>query len=132
MKSITSLFRPSKKSSPSQTHETRETDQPPGADGSTESTLVPPRAETESNFTLARTKMIDLLHHPGVVSDLLAVAERRTGLNKVSFVGVILARMCLCMCVSLGAGLVRGVVGFMYPAYESVKALHFMDKEKKK
>ena len=76
--------------------------------------------------------MIDLLHHPGVVSDLLAVAERRTGLNRVSLVGVILALMCLCVCFSLGGGLVCGVVGFMYPAYESVKALHFMDKEKEK
>ena len=101
MKSIISLFRSRKKSSPSQTDEANQT---PGADGLTESLktkLVPPRTETESNFTLALTKMINLLYHPGVVSDLLAVAERRTRLNKVSFVGDILARMCLCLCVSL-------------------------------
>ena len=53
-------------------------------------------------------------------------------MNRVSLVGVILALMCLCVCFSLGGGLVCGVVGFMYPAYESVKALHFMDKEKEK
>ena len=77
-------------------------------------------------------KIIDILHQPGVLSDLLTLAEKRTGLDRVTLLGGLLALCVLSLCIGLGAGLVSGVVGFLYPAYQSVKALHLKDEEKEK
>lgn len=77
-------------------------------------------------------KITDILHQPGAVSDLLTLAEKRTGVDRVSLLGGFLALSALCLCVGLGAGLVSGVVGFLYPAYQSVKALHNKDEDMEK
>ena len=72
--------------------------------------------------------LMQYLHSPGLISDLLTIAETKRHLNRVTLLKIGLCFLGLCLFLSVGAGFVSRVVGFLYPAYESVKALHFENK----
>ena len=74
----------------------------------------------------------EYLYSPGPVSDLLAKAEAKTGLDRKLLAGLITTSLVFWLCVGYGAELVCGVIGFLYPAYESTKALHQAGREEEK
>eukprot|EP00092_Neocalanus_flemingeri_P011590 GFUD01012491.1.p1 GENE.GFUD01012491.1~~GFUD01012491.1.p1 ORF type:complete len:231 (-),score=77.61 GFUD01012491.1:171-863(-) len=134
MKSITGLFTRNKspQSLPSQPNEAQGAPGTAGALGGPAVAAVPVAVGNPAPASDYTAKVVALLHSPGIVSDLLAVGERRTGLDRIILVGVILAVSFLSLVIGFGAGLLSRVVGFLYPAYESVKALHFKEKDKEK
>merc|ERR1712106_1035950 len=69
------------------------------------------------------------LYQPGPVSHLLAKAETVTGLDRVLLAGLSTTFLVFWLCLGFGAQLVCGVIGFIYPAYESVKALNESGRE---
>eukprot|EP00092_Neocalanus_flemingeri_P009286 GFUD01009992.1.p1 GENE.GFUD01009992.1~~GFUD01009992.1.p1 ORF type:complete len:196 (-),score=62.39 GFUD01009992.1:153-740(-) len=69
----------------------------------------------------------ELLNKPGPVTDLLAMAEKKTGLDRMILLGLSITFLTFWLCVGYGAQLICGVIGFLYPAYESVKALRNAD-----
>eukprot|EP00092_Neocalanus_flemingeri_P002376 GFUD01002541.1.p1 GENE.GFUD01002541.1~~GFUD01002541.1.p1 ORF type:complete len:190 (+),score=55.48 GFUD01002541.1:187-756(+) len=68
-----------------------------------------------------------LLNKPGPVTDLLAMAEKKTGLDRMILLGLSITFLTFWLCLGYGAQLICGVIGFLYPAFESVKALHNAD-----
>merc|ERR1712128_49012 len=77
-------------------------------------------------------KIKKVLYQPGPVSHLLAKAETVTGLDRVLLAGLSTTAIVFWLCLGYGAELVCGVIGFIYPAYESVKALHQAGRETEK
>merc|ERR1712128_224721 len=76
-----------------------------------------------------KAKVKEVLYQPGPVSHLLAKAETVTGLDRVLLAGLSTTFLVFWLCLGYGAQLVCGVIGFIYPAYESVKALNETGRE---
>merc|ERR1719228_506362 len=76
-----------------------------------------------------RAVVKEQLYKPGPVSSVLAKAEARTGLDRVLLAGLTITAIVFWLCLGYGAELVCGVIGFIYPAYQSVKALHQAGRE---
>ena len=76
-----------------------------------------------------KAKVKEVLYQPGPVSHLLAKAETVTGLDRVLLAGLSTTFLVFWLCLGYGAQLVCGVIGFIYPAYESVKALNEAGRE---
>jgi len=79
-----------------------------------------------------RDKLSEILHRPGPFNDLLGKVEQKTGLDRILVLGAASGLVALNLCVGYAAQLVCGVIGFLYPAYQSVKALNQTDKEVEK
>eukprot|EP00091_Calanus_sinicus_P007938 TRINITY_DN1931_c0_g1_i4.p1 TRINITY_DN1931_c0_g1~~TRINITY_DN1931_c0_g1_i4.p1 ORF type:complete len:205 (+),score=68.47 TRINITY_DN1931_c0_g1_i4:175-789(+) len=76
-----------------------------------------------------KPKIEELLYKPGPLANLLAKAEKKTGLDRLLLCGLGVTFITFWLCLGYGAELVCGVIGFLYPAYESVKALHESGRE---
>eukprot|EP00940_MAST-03C_sp_MAST-3C-sp2_P001512 g1512.t1 len=61
--------------------------------------------------------------------DALNTAQRTTGVSKVVIAGCLLALSSLFLFFGLGANLLCNLVGFVYPAYESFKAIESRNRE---
>merc|ERR1711970_1313765 len=81
---------------------------------------------------VTKASMKDYLYNPGPVTDLLAKAEKKTGMGRMLLLGLSITFLTFWLVLGYGAGLVCGVIGFLYPAYESVKALHDAGHDKEK
>ena len=76
-----------------------------------------------------KPKIEELLYKPGPLANLLAMVEKKTGLDRMLLCGLGVTFITFWLCLGYGAELVCGVIGFLYPAYESVKALHEAGRE---
>ena len=79
-----------------------------------------------------KPKIQDLLYKPGPLSNLLAQMERLTGLDRFLISGLGVTFVTFWLCLGYGAQLVCGVIGFIYPAWESIKALHTAGRNEEK
>jgi len=79
-----------------------------------------------------KSNMKQILYKPGPLTDLLALAEKKTGLDRTLLLGLSTTFLAFWLCMGYGAELICGVIGFLYPAYESVKALHEAGRETEK
>merc|ERR1712121_320637 len=69
-------------------------------------------------------KAKEVLYQSGPTSTFFEWAEKKTGLDRFLIAGLSVTFLSFWLCLGYGAQLVSGVIGFLYPAYESVKALH--------
>merc|ERR1719391_1108508 len=77
-------------------------------------------------------KLSEVLRKPGPLNDLLGKLELKTGLDRIVILGLASGLIVLNLALGFGAQLVSGVIGFLYPAYESVKALNQPNKDVEK
>jgi len=70
-----------------------------------------------------------LLTRPGPVNDILTLAEQKTQVKKVYIAYGVLSVIVLWLMFGFGAQLLCNFIGFLYPAYMSIKALESRDKD---
>jgi len=76
-----------------------------------------------------QAKFEDMVNKPGCVGDGLSFLETKTKVKKVYIAYGILGVLALWLMFGYGAQLVCNVIGFLYPAYCSIKALESKNKE---
>ena len=64
-----------------------------------------------------------LVGKAGPAHDLLTLAEKKTGLRRSVLVGGLGVGLMAALVVGYAAQLLSGLIGFLYPAYYSVRAL---------
>lgn len=69
------------------------------------------------------------LNEKNKVTDALALAEQKTGVKRLYLVLGLMAFTALWLVVGYGAELLCNLIGFIYPAYASVKAIESSRKE---
>jgi len=74
-------------------------------------------------------KLVQYIPKQGKVADLLKVAEEKTGVQKVYLVYGVLGLTAFWLMFGYGAQLLCNMLGFVYPAYCSIKALESKTKE---
>ncbi len=84
------------------------------------------KAESDDNW---RVKLNRFLHEKNVFTDLLAQLEEKSGIDRFYIVltgGVLLAGYLI---IGYGATLICNFIGFVFPAYSSIKAIESRNKE---
>ncbi|OON18388.1 TB2/DP1, HVA22 family [Opisthorchis viverrini] len=76
-----------------------------------------------------RTKLDDYLHKDNPVNDLLKKAEEKTKVDRVNLVLGAIVIFVVYLIFGYGTSFLASFVGFLYPAYRSIKALETEDKE---
>ena len=76
-----------------------------------------------SPYKKGQAQLGQLLHQPGLVSDLLKVGEDKTGLDRLTIFFILLAVVIVWLLYGHTAQLLCNVIGFAYPAYCSIIAL---------
>lgn len=69
------------------------------------------------------------LHEKCKFTDILASIEANTGIKRVHLAQVLIGVVCLCMFVRHVAALICNAIGFLYPAYASVRAIESPTKQ---
>ena len=69
------------------------------------------------------------LHEKNKFTDILASIEANTGIRRVHLAQTLIAIVCLCMFIKHLAALICNAIGFLYPAYASIKAIESPTKE---
>ncbi|KAF5405617.1 Receptor expression-enhancing protein 6 [Paragonimus heterotremus] len=71
----------------------------------------------------------DELKRPGPINDLLSFCEEKSGIDRryIVYCGILL--LCIYLLIGYGTGALVLVIGFIYPAYESVKAIESPSKD---
>ncbi|KAF5404469.1 Receptor expression-enhancing protein [Paragonimus heterotremus] len=77
----------------------------------------------------ARNRLSDYLHRKNAVNDLLAKVEKKTKIDRVNLVLGIIVVFFLYLIFGYGSSFLATFVGFVYPAYRSIKALETLDKK---
>jgi receptor expression-enhancing protein 5/6 len=75
------------------------------------------------------TKLDQLLHEKNRVTDLIGKLEAQTGVKRLYMAQVFIAFMSLYMILGHFAALICNGVGFIYPAYASIRALESKNKD---
>uniref|UniRef100_A0A914D5R9 Receptor expression-enhancing protein n=1 Tax=Acrobeloides nanus TaxID=290746 RepID=A0A914D5R9_9BILA len=70
-----------------------------------------------------------LLHEPGAVTNVLATIEAKTGVKRLHFAGGLFLVHALYLIFGRWAELLCNFIGFLYPAYISIKAIETAHKE---
>lgn len=69
------------------------------------------------------------LHQKSKFNDLLALVEQKTNVKRVYIAQGLIGLVCLYMILGHFAALICNAVGFVYPAYASIKAIESAKKE---
>ncbi|KAF1770259.1 hypothetical protein GCK72_002077 [Caenorhabditis remanei] len=69
------------------------------------------------------------LHEPSTVTNVLATVESKTGVKRLHLVLGVVALQALYLVFGHSAQLVCNIMGFVYPAYMSIKAIESSNKE---
>uniref|UniRef100_A0A8C3D6V6 Receptor expression-enhancing protein n=1 Tax=Corvus moneduloides TaxID=1196302 RepID=A0A8C3D6V6_CORMO len=80
-------------------------------------------------MTGARGRSGRFLHSPGPIGDLLGQLEARTGVQRLYLATGSVAFLGLYLMFGYGASLICNIIGFVYPAYVSIKAIESSSKE---
>ncbi|XP_023347124.1 receptor expression-enhancing protein 5 [Eurytemora carolleeae] len=73
--------------------------------------------------TQYQDRLEKLLRQPGAINDLMATAEKKTGVQRIYLAYGALGLTMLWLAFGFGAQLLANFIGFAYPAYCSMKAL---------
>jgi len=76
-----------------------------------------------------RSQLDKKLHEKNVFTDSLAIVEAKTGVKRIHLVGGLIAFIILYLIVGYGGQFLANFIGFLYPAYCSVKAIETKEKD---
>lgn len=68
-------------------------------------------------------KLVKLLNKPGTINDLLTVAEKKTGVQRLYIAYGVIGLTVVWLAFGFAAQLLANLIGFVYPAYCSIKAI---------
>jgi len=80
-------------------------------------------------FEQYRQSLEKMLYEPGKVNELFTIAETKTGVKRIYIALGMIAVLSIYLVFGYGAQLVCNSIGFIYPAYASVKAIESHKKE---
>ncbi|CAH1796985.1 unnamed protein product, partial [Owenia fusiformis] len=83
----------------------------------------------KQNFDSWKVKLDKKLHEENSVNDALAKVEAKTGVRRLYLVLGLVAFLALYLMVGYGAQFLCNFLGFLYPAYASVKAIESTRKD---
>jgi len=76
-----------------------------------------------------RDKVDKFLHEKNAVGDVLAVAEEKTGVKRLYLFSGVVACLFTFLLTGVADHLIVSLIGFLYPAYASVRAIQSKNKE---
>jgi len=76
-----------------------------------------------------KDKLLEFLNSKNYLTDALAFIESKTGVNRLYIFGGCVALLSLYLVVGYASGFIVALLGFLYPAYASVKAIESTQKE---
>jgi len=76
-----------------------------------------------------KEKITEFLNTKNYFTDALAFLESKTGVNRLYLFGGCVAVLSLYLVVGYASGFIVALLGFLYPAYSSVKAIESADKD---
>jgi len=79
-----------------------------------------------------RGKLERFLNEKSTISDLLKMVEEKTGVNRLYLFAGLVASLVLLLITGVADHFIVSLIGFLYPAYSSVKTIQAKDKLKGK
>jgi len=86
-------------------------------------------ANVQQNIETYKAKLDKILHEKNAATDLLAKIEAKTGVRRLYIVCGLLAICALHLMIGYGSEFLCNFIGFLYPAYASVKAIETKGKD---
>jgi len=76
-----------------------------------------------ANIAVYQEKLAKLLKQPGTINDTMTLAEQKSGVQRIYIAYGVIGLVVIWLAFGMAAQLLASAIGFVYPAYWSIKAL---------